>query len=144
MIVLDTTVLLYAVGDEHHSLREPSRRLVLAVGEGSLEATTSVAVIQEFAHIRARRRGRRDARARAEEFAQLLAPLLPVASTDVDVALRLFERHAELDAFDAFLAAAALAHSARALVSADPAFASVEELTHVAPGSSAFDELLSA
>ena len=60
MIVLDTTVLAYAVG-EAHPLRDPCRRLLAAHAEGRIEATTTVEVIQEFAHIRARRRTRPDA-----------------------------------------------------------------------------------
>ena len=54
MIVLDTTVLVYAVGDDH-ALREPARSLVQAVEEGTVQATTSVEAIQEFVHVRARR-----------------------------------------------------------------------------------------
>ena len=141
MIVLDTTVLVYAVG-RGHPLREPSRRLVRAVGDGGIAATTSVAVIQEFAHVRARGSGRSDARVRAAEFAELLAPLLPVIPSDVEPALRLFERHPQLDAFDAFLAAAALAHSAEAVVSADRAFGDVRGLRFVDLGSRRLDSLL--
>lgn len=140
MIVLDTTVLVYAVG-VRHPLREASRRLVRAIGEG-LAATTSVAVIQEFAYVRARMRGRSDARARATEFAELLAPLLPVLPSDVEPGLRLFERHDELDASDAFLAVAAVAHDAEALVSADRAFAGIRGLRFVELGSSRLDALL--
>lgn len=141
MIVLDTTVLLYAVGGEH-PLGEPSRRLIRAIGDGEVAATTSVPVIQEFAHVRARRRGRSDAHARALEFAELLAPLLPIAPSDVEPALRLFERHEGLDAFDAFLATAAIAHGAEALVSADRAFAEVRRLRFAELGSRRLDALI--
>ena len=141
MIVLDTAVLAYAVGIEH-PLREPSREVVRAVANGGVVATTSAAVIQEFAHVRARRRGRADARARAGEFAELLAPLLPTLADDVAPALKLFERHAELDAFDAFLATAALAHGAEALVSADRAFAGIRGLRFVELGSTELGALL--
>ncbi|MGO9322650.1 MAG: hypothetical protein ACLQBY_17865 [Solirubrobacteraceae bacterium] len=47
MIVLDTTVLVYAKGAQH-PLREPSRRLIEAVTERELQATTTVKVIQEL------------------------------------------------------------------------------------------------
>ena len=141
MIVLDTTVLLYAVGDEH-PLRDPSRRLVRAIGDGRVAATTSAAVIQEFAHVRARRRGRRDAATQAAHFAELLAPLLPLTHDEVGPSLELFERHPELDAFDAFLAAAALAQDARALVSADRAFTAIVDLPHVVPGTPEFERMI--
>ena len=47
MIVVDTTVLAYAVGDTH-PLREPCRRLLAAHADGRIEATTTVEVIQAF------------------------------------------------------------------------------------------------
>src|SRR6476646_11029825 len=50
MIVLDTTVLVYAKGSEH-PLRAPCRELIEAVAGGSIEATTSVEAIQEFVHV---------------------------------------------------------------------------------------------
>lgn len=60
MIVLDTTVLIYAVGTEHR-FRDPCRELIEAIRTGKVAATTTVEVIREFAHVRARRRGRSDA-----------------------------------------------------------------------------------
>ncbi len=48
MIVLDTTVLVYAKGDRHR-FRDPCRELVAAAGEGRIEATTTAEVIQKFA-----------------------------------------------------------------------------------------------
>lgn len=141
MIVVDTTVLAYAVGAEH-PLREPSRRVIEAVATGALAASTSVYVIQEFAHIRSRRFPRREAAQVARRYAELLSPLLAVESDHLARALVLFERHTGLGSFDALLAATALAHEADALVSADQGFASVPDLVHVAPGSEAFDSLL--
>lgn len=44
MIVLDTTVLIYAVGADRR-LRESAGRLVQAIGNGTLAATTTVEVM---------------------------------------------------------------------------------------------------
>ena len=141
MIVLDTTVLVYAVGDEH-ALREPSRRLIEAIGEGRLRAATTPEVVQEFVHVRARRRARRDAVRLGRAYADLLEPLLVVDGGDLEQGLRLFERHAELGAFDAVLAAVAVGRRAEALVSADVSFGSVPGLRHVELGTSALDDLV--
>lgn len=122
MIVLDTTVLVYAVGDAH-ALRDPARSLLAAAADGSLRATTTPEAIQEFAHVRARRRDRGDAAALAGAYADLLSPLLEVGEADLREGLRLFERSASLGAFDAVLAAVALRAGATALVSADRGFA---------------------
>lgn len=142
MIVLDTTVLVYAVGDEH-PLREPSRRLIQALGDGRALGTTTVEVIQEFVHVRARRRDRRDAVRLGRAFARLLSPLLVVDASELQSGLKLFERHQELGAFDAVLAAAALARSAEALVSSDAAFAEVPRLPFVDLGSPDLRDLVS-
>ena len=141
MIVLDTTVLAYAVGTEH-PLREPSRRLIGAIGEGMVTASTTVDVIQEFAHGYARPRPRADAAAQARRYATLLAPLLSPTEADLAAGLQLFEKQERLDAFDAVLAATTIAHEAKALVSADRAFASVRRLPFVELGSPEFNALL--
>ena len=141
MIVLDTTVLVYAVGDDH-ALREPARRLVQAIDDGIAQATTTTEAIQEFAHLRARRRGRRDATSLARAYARLLGPLLRPSEEDLARGLRLFERHEELGAFDAVLVAAALASDAEALVSTDRAFAAVRGLRFLELGSDELAALL--
>lgn len=141
MIVLDTTVLVYAFGVEH-PLREPCRRLRSAIRRHEIEATTTTEVIQEFASIRARRRPRADAVRLARDFAQVLSPLLTTGAEDLDLGLRLFERHQRLGAFDLVLAAVAIRREAEALVSADRGFAGIRGLRHVAPGTRAFDRLL--
>jgi predicted nucleic acid-binding protein len=143
MIVLDTTVLIYAKGVEH-PLRDSCRRLIAAVAERELQATTTVEAIQEFVHVRARRRGRADAVALGNDYSDLLSPLLTVSEDHLRHGLSIFEHAEQLGAFDAVLAAAALDVGAQALVSADGAFASVPKLTHVTPDESGVGGLLSA
>ncbi len=132
MILLDTTVLVYAVGDEH-PLRSRSRELIEALRDGRLRATTTAEVVQEFAHVRSRRRARSEAADLAEDFVHLLRPLTVVDEDDVRAGLDLFRRNEALGAFAAVLAAAALRRDVAALVSADRAFASVEALNYVDP-----------
>ena len=141
MIVLDTTVLVFAKGADH-ALRQPCRSLLEAVASGQLDATTSVEVIQEFTHVRARRRGRRDATALARDYADLLGPLLTTSASELRAGLALYEDVLALGAFDALLAATALSAGAEALVSADSAFASVPGLPHVVPDSAGIAHLL--
>jgi predicted nucleic acid-binding protein len=141
LIVLDTTILVCAMGQEH-SLREPCRALIEAIGTGIVEATTTPEVIQEFVHVRARRRSRRDAAQLGKSFADLLSPLLAVGEDHLAAGLSLFQRHSTLRAFDAVLAAAALASGADALVSSDATFARVPVLNHLAPGTPEFHRLI--
>jgi hypothetical protein len=141
VIVLDRTVLVYAVGDLHE-FREPCQNLIVAIERGDVTATTTVEVIQEFAHVRARRRSRDDAARTAEAYISLLSPLLIVEESDLRGGLALFQRHPEMGAFDAVLASAALSIEAEALVSADPGFAVVKDLHHVIPNTSGIEALL--
>ncbi len=141
MIVLDTTVLVYAKGSDHE-LRDPCRRLIDAIAHGKLEATSTVEVIQEFVHVRSQRRERSDAVALGSDYADLLAPLLTVGDEHLRRGLALFERHEPLGAFDAVLAATAIDIDAGALVSADSAFAHIAGLHHVTPDDAGVDELL--
>lgn len=140
MIVLDTTILVYAVGDEH-PLRAPCRQLLTAHGEGRIEATTTVEVIQEFVHIRTRRRTRTDAVTLARHYLTAFSLLVPTPD-DLDRGLTLFEQIPALGAFDAVLAAVALERDAEALVSADRAFASVPHLRWVDPATPAMRSLV--
>lgn len=141
MIVIDTTVLVYAVGTEH-PLRASSRALLEAVTEGRVEATTTVEVIQEFVHLRARRRDRGDAAERGRELARLFRPLLSLGDAELALGLQLFEQHGALGAFDAVLAAATKLSGADVLVSADRAFASVSGITHLEPDDPALARLI--
>jgi predicted nucleic acid-binding protein len=140
MIVLDTSVLVYAVGEEH-PLREPCRRILQAHGSGAIEAATTIGAIAEFAHVRARRRSRSDAAALANHYRMAL-PIVETTGTDLDVALDLFERHDRLNMLDAVLAATAIANDADALVSADRGFRGIPRLRWIDPASSDLDILL--
>ena len=141
MIVLDTTVLVYAKGTDH-PFRDPCRDLIAAVADGRLEATTSAEVIQEFVHVRARRRDRRESAALGRDYAGLLSPLLQITQEHLERGLSLFEHFDRLGAFDAVLAAAAAAAGATAIVSADAAFAEVPDIPHVVPDTAGVARLL--
>jgi uncharacterized protein len=127
VILLDTTVLVYAVGDDHE-LREPARSLVRAVEEGAVQATTTVEAVQEFVRVRARRHDRADAAGLGRAYATLLSPLLQPGEVDLEKGLRLFEREERLGPFDAVLAATAISAKADGLVSADTAFDGIRGL----------------
>jgi predicted nucleic acid-binding protein len=141
MIVLDTTVLVYAKGAAH-PLRDPCRALIEAIASREIVATTTVEAIQELVHVWARRRDRAEAAALGNDYAELLSPLLPVTGDHLRGGLALFAGQTELGSFDAMLAAAAIASGADALVSADRAFAGVEAIAHVLPDAAGIASLL--
>ena len=140
MIVVDTTVLVYVLGDLHE-FRDPCRRLVKAIERDEVVATTTVEAIQEFAHVRSKRRTREYAVRLSEAYVAMLSPLLVVEEADLRNGLSLFREHRELGSLDAVLAAAAQSIEAP-LVSADSAFSVVDNLHHVVPNSKGVDALL--
>lgn len=143
MILLDTTVLVYAKGRDH-PLREPCRELIAAISDSRVEATTTVEVIQEFVHVRARRRDRSDAAALGRDYAELLSPLLSPTGQDLVEGLALFERTESLGAFDAVLLECAARNGIGKVVSADIGFARARRISHVVPDAVGVASLLGA
>lgn len=139
-MVIDTGVLVYAVGGDH-PLAAPAQALMEAIRARRVRATTTVEVLQEFAHIRAKRRPRRDAVVLAEAFADALSPLLSTDEGDLARGLRLFEE-TRLGAFDAVLAGTVIGREADGLVSADAVFAEVADLRWLPLDSSELARLL--
>lgn len=112
--------------------------------EGILRATTTVEVVQEFTQVRARRGPRPEAAALARAYAEALGPLIRPEADDLLEGLALFEDVVALDAFDAVLAATARRRG-WSLASADRAFARIEGLSYLNPGSATFlDAVLAA
>jgi predicted nucleic acid-binding protein len=140
VIVLDTTILAYAVG-EAHQLREPCRRVLTAHAEGVIQATTTIEVIQEFAHVRSQRRSRADAARIAIGYTRAF-DLLVTGPEDLERGLDLFQHHPRVGSFDAVLAAVALNRGATALISADRSFGSIPGLKWIDPSSSALRHVL--
>jgi predicted nucleic acid-binding protein len=129
VIILDTTVLVYAVGTDH-PLRDPARWILAAHRDGILVASTTVEVLQEFLHIRARRRGREDAAALTRRYVETFE-LLTTSGGDLIRGTDLFRRSKRLGAFDSVIAAVAMERGANAFVSADTAFGEVDGLPWV-------------
>lgn len=125
---------------EEHPLRNSCRAILKAAG--ILGATTTVEVIQEFVHVRARRRSRDDACQLGAAYVELLSPLLICGRAELEEGLRLYRASERLGACDAVLAATARQAGAGSIVSADSAFAGIDGLTYVDPGNAEGLELL--
>lgn len=124
MILVDTTCLVYAVGDDH-TRQASARALIAAVLRGTITARTTSHVIMEFAHVRGRRRDRTDAASLARDFSDLLGPLEPTTAPDVSTAVTLWQDNPQIGTFDALLLAVAVRTGAEAVVSEDAALARV-------------------
>jgi predicted nucleic acid-binding protein len=129
---LDSNVFLYATGREH-PYRESCRALLEAVGEGAVIGETSVEVVQEAAHVRVRRTGRReDARELADRIGRSCT-VHAFEQTDLARAIEIFVAGESLPMRDAVHAAVALNRGLEALVSADRDFDRVPGISRVDP-----------
>jgi hypothetical protein len=88
VILVDTTVLMHATGEDH-PLREPSRQVLTAQLHSRLDFAVTVEVLQEFCHARARRRGRDEAVANTRQFA-ILFRVLETSADDLEHGLEVF------------------------------------------------------
>lgn len=140
MILLDTTVLVYAVGGDH-PLREPCTRLLQAHVTKDVHAGITDLVVQEFVHVFSRRRDRATATTAARRYMEMLTLVTPTP-TDLELAFDIYERHDRVGSLDAILAGITVGAGLDALVSSDRAFGTVAGLNWVAPGTPAFDALV--
>lgn len=132
MIFVDTNVFIYSAGAEHPH-KNPSRRFILRVARGEVDAFTSAEVLQEILH-------RYKAIQRLDEGAEIyylvrkvMRSVTPITAALVDEACLLLVRHDELSARDALHAATSLAVGAEAICSYDRAFDRIPTLERREP-----------
>ena len=131
-ILVDTNVILYAIGGPH-AYADPCRSILALAGEGRFEMEAPVDLVQEILHHRARRLGdRRQASAEARAAAALCR-LHAVEPKDASKAAELFEYSSRLSARDAVFAAVALRHDLDTILSADGDFDGLSDLRRLDP-----------
>lgn len=134
MVFLDANVFLYAAGRDH-PLREPCRRVLRKVEDGSLPSNTSAEVVQELLFVLWRRgmpgRGIRLARRVLELFPEAF----PTTGGEMRGACDLVERYPSLTPRDAVHVATMRGHGLDTIVSADVHFDTVEGIRRIDPDS---------
>jgi uncharacterized protein len=131
-VLLDTNVILYALGGPH-AQAEPCRRILELAGEGHLHPEAPVDIVQEILHHRNRRLGDRAQAGKDAQAAATLCRLHPVEPRDTHEAIGLFANSHRLSARDAIFAAIALRHGLETIVSADTDFDDIPGLQRVDP-----------
>jgi predicted nucleic acid-binding protein len=140
VILIDTTVLVYAVGSGH-ALRSDLPTALGGARRGTHRACDHRRGAAGIHTCPARRRSRGDAVDLTRLFAEALT-VIETAPEDLEHGLALFLAHGHLGAFDAVLAGVAIRRGAESLVSADRAFNAVPGLTYVDPAGRGLTELL--
>lgn len=132
MIFVDTNVLMYAAGGEH-SLQRPCRLVVDAIGARSIEATTSVEVVQEILHRYLAIGRAAGGLALAEETLELFAPVLPLTHALMRRVPDLARRYPGLAARDVLHLATCIHEGIAEIVSTDRGFDGVSEVRRIPP-----------
>lgn len=128
MLYLDANVFIHAALDEGPRGRAAAR-LLESVGDGKESAATSALTLDEVVWKLMRVAGRPAALEQGRRLMALPVRLLDVKATDVQEALRLMARYPSLKPRDAIHAAVALNAGLFSIVSDDPDFDAVRELT---------------
>jgi len=131
-VLLDTNVILYALGGPH-AQAEPCRRILELAGEGSLRPEAPVDIDQEILHHRTRRLGDRRQAGKDALAAATLCRLHAVEPQDAREAARLFADSSRLSARDAIFAAIAIRHGLQTILSADADFDGLSGLCRIDP-----------
>ncbi len=128
----DTNVFVYALGGPS-PYREPCRTILEHASAGRLDGEASADMVQEFLHQRMRQVGDRALAVAAARRIRVLCRLHDVQTSDLTLALWLFETHERVTARDATFAAVALNRGLDAILTADRDFDEIPGLDRIDP-----------
>lgn len=131
-VFVDTAVVMYAAGGEH-PLRDPCRRIIDAISDGSIDATASTEVIQEILHRYIAIRRTLEGADLASRTLDLFAPVLPITHALMRRVPELVERYPTLDARDLVHVATCIHEGITEILSPDTGFDQVAELRRIDP-----------
>ena len=131
-VLLDTAVFVYAVG-EPHRYRDACVRLLEPDTLDRCGGEASVQAIQELLHQRARRTGDRDGAAEVASAMAQLCPLHDLTPDDLRTGLDLYRQVPRLSGRDALHAATAINRGINTIVSPDPDFDGIAQLSRLDP-----------
>jgi predicted nucleic acid-binding protein len=131
-VFLDTAVFMYAGGTDH-PLRAPCQRILRAVADGALEATTSAEVVQEILHRFVAIRRTDLGVAMARHVLDAFEPVLPLSHAIMRRVPDLVERYPSLSARDVVHVATCVEEGIGVIVSPDAGLDRVAEVHRLDP-----------
>ena len=132
MVFLDANVFLYAAGGSD-PYREPCRRVLRTVDDGSLPSNTSVEVVQELLYVLWRRGLAEKGIRLARDVIALFPELLPQTRDDLSDACGLLSRNPGLTPRDAVHVATMRRHGIETILTADVHFDGIPGIRRVDP-----------
>ncbi len=133
-VFVDAAVVMHAAGGEH-PLRDPCRRIIDGISDGSVDGVTSAEVVQEIFHRFLSIRRPEDGAILAERTQDLMAPVLPITHALMRRVPELARRYPTLDARDLVHVATCIHEGITEIISPDRGFDQVAELRRIDPAS---------
>lgn len=131
-VFVDTSVIMYAAGREH-PMRDACVRIMQAIDQRTIEATTSTEVVQEVLH-RFLSINRPDiARSLASSTLDTFAPVLPITHALMRRVPDLAARYPSLAARDLIHVATCIHEGISEIISTDRGFDAVQEVRRIPP-----------
>lgn len=131
-VFIDTAVIMYAAGREH-PLRASCRAILERVNDRTLDATTSVEVVQEILHRFVALREPGIGASMARDTLDVFAPVLPITHAVMRRLPDLVMRYRDLAARDLIHVATCIEEGIAEIVSPDRGFDRVAEVRRLAP-----------
>ena len=128
MKLLDTSVVLYALG-KPHPYKAACQRIVEDIEEGSSAYTIDVELLQEVVYVYASRGERERALTVVDLLLDLFPEPIPVTRHEIALMPRVLRETPSLSPRDAIHAAVVLRHGLEGLVTTDKAFLTIPGLT---------------
>jgi predicted nucleic acid-binding protein len=129
---IDTNIFLYSVG-RNHPLKPASINAIHRIRDGQITAVINTEIIQEvlyhFQSIKQLSIGIR----LAKDVVSISARILPVEGVDLSLAIELLESYPEIQTRDAFHAATMIHNGIKEIISTDPHFDLIHEITRIDP-----------
>ena len=133
-VFVDAAVVMHAAGGEH-PLRDPCRRIIDGISDGSVDGVTSAEVVQEIFHRFLSIRRPEDGAILAERTQDLMAPVLPITHALMRRVPELARRYPTLDARDLVHVATCIHEGITEIISPDRGVDQVAELRRLDPAS---------
>lgn len=132
MIFIDTNIIMYAAGGEHH-YKNPCLSVIKKILEGEITAVSDAEVLQEilyrYWHIGELTKGIQV----FNDFIEIIPTILDVRRPDLLRARDLLKRHPQIKPRDAVHAAILLNHQIETIISTDAHFDQIRGLTRDDP-----------
>jgi len=129
---IDTNILMYAAGAEHH-LKEPCVRILQDIAHYNIPAYSNVEMLQEILHIYKSRKRAADGIKIVNDFTTIVDNIMSVHQKDIDRAMLLMEQLTNAAVRDTVHIATMLHCGITNIVSADKHFADVPSIRRIDP-----------